>query len=466
MSTYDDEIDLRPYVFTLRKKWWLIAIVTVLAAGAGFVYSILQVRSYESSATILLSRSRASLALANQFPTVTEPIDSRSRMDAMLEIAGSDSLLVQTLDDIHQEYPDNGIEREALNSALEITTSGDTIKITATYIDPLYAAAIANAWAQNAVQAINYSYSGEQLPGEIQASLEPARLEYQAAQKDLEEFLKENQVDVLQKQIDETGTLLDELVQDRTWQIAYNVRRKQQMEQVIDQAEALQEQLKDNKGSLAAGLGDALAVLRLFAEAFKEIEIDRGIAASGSTDAGKETIILGSSQPDLVYDVQVSELIGRIESGQVYQQDLERIIEHAEEEKNKAETVLVELAQQSLEVGDDELLIATSDRLRNLQSQLEEETALLNELTSTRDLTWRAYSALAQKETEVRNNLQTSSSVTLASSAVPPIKPTSRGVLRNTAIAGGIGFFLSLIYVIGAEWLQSLGETDLRTQDD
>ena len=105
MSIYDDEIDLRPYIFALTRKWWLILIVTVLATGAAFVYSILQVRNYESSATILLTRSRASLSLANQFPTVNEPIDSRSRMDAMLAIAGSDSLVMQAMEDIHQEYP-------------------------------------------------------------------------------------------------------------------------------------------------------------------------------------------------------------------------------------------------------------------------------------------------------------------------------------------------------------------------
>ena len=133
---------------------------------------------------------------------------------------------------------------------------------------------------------------------------------------------------------------------------------------------------------------------------------------------------------------------------------------------NKAEMVLVELAQQSLEIEEDELLITTADRLRILQSQWEEQTALLNELTSTRDLTWRAYSALAQKETEVRNNLQTSSSVTLASPAVPPIEPTSRGVLRNTAIAGALGFFLSVVFVIGAEWLRSLGDTSSAARDE
>jgi uncharacterized protein involved in exopolysaccharide biosynthesis len=53
----------------------------------------------------------------------------------------------------------------------------------------------------------------------------------------------------------------------------------------------------------------------------------------------------------------------------------------------------------------------------------------------------------------------------LASPAVPPIEPTSRGVLRNTAIAGALGFFLSVIFVIGAEWLRSLGDTSPKAQD-
>ena len=249
-------------------------------------------------------------------------------------------------------------------------------------------------------------------------------------------------------------------VQDRTWQIAYNVRRKQKMEQVIDQAEALKQQLSDRKGSTAAGLGDALAVLRLYAEAFEDIEIESGI-----TTSDQDTIVFGSKQPDMVYDIQITELIERIDSDQAYKKDLERIIEHAEEEQGKAAAVLIGLAEESLEIGDDELLVVTSDRLRNLQSQLEEETALLNELTSSRDLSWRAYQALAQKETEVRNNLQTSSSVNLASPAVPPIEPTSRGVLRNTAIAGALGFFLSVIFVLAAEWLRSLGETNPAAQD-
>ena len=88
MSFYDDEIDLKPYIIAVRQKWRLIALITLLTASAALVFSLLQTSTYEASATILLTRTRTALELANQFPTISEPIDSRSRMDAMLENRG------------------------------------------------------------------------------------------------------------------------------------------------------------------------------------------------------------------------------------------------------------------------------------------------------------------------------------------------------------------------------------------
>lgn len=470
MSYYEDEIDLRPYIGALTRRWWLILLISVITASAAFAYSILQERKYEAVATILLTRSRASLSLANQFPTITEPVDSRSRMEAMISIADSEGLAVQTLEDIDQSYPTNGIELEELKDSVEVASSGDTIQITATIKDPEYAALIANTWAHNAVRAINNAYTKEQLPSEIMISLEPARAEYEKAQADLESFLRKNQVDVLEKQIDETSTLLDELVQDRTWKIAYNVRRKQKMEQVINQAEILKELLRARDTSLAAGVADALAVMRLRADAFSDLQIESDVSSSISSSSRSDepsqgTVVISPSQSDMVFNVQITELSERLEAGQNYQQDLEGIIENAQEEKEKAESELLELAQQSLDVGDDELFTATSNRLRELQSELEAETAYLEELTSQRDLSLEVYQALIRKEAEVRNNLLTSSTVTLASPAVPPVEPSSRGVLRNTAIGAAIGFFMSMIWVLGTVWFRSLEEEEEGTQE-
>jgi uncharacterized protein involved in exopolysaccharide biosynthesis len=179
----------------------------------------------------------------------------------------------------------------------------------------------------------------------------------------------------------------------------------------------------------------------------------------------QESVILASRQPNMVFDVQITDLIESVESGQSYRRDLERIIEHAEQVRGEAELDLIELAQQSLDFENDELVTATSERLRTLQSNLEGESAQLKDLLSQRDLTMRAYQALAQKETEVRNNLQTSSTVALASPAVQPSNPASRGVVQNTAIAGAIGFFISVIWVIAAEWFRPLGEPNVETTE-
>ena len=453
MSFYDDEIDFRPYFLALRKNWWQIALITFLAAMAAFIFSISQRDKYEATATILLTRTKAALSLAEQFPTINEPIDFISRMNAMLSIASGDSLAIQTLKAIRLQYPDFDLEVENIRNSVKITSDGDIIHITAAHSDPDVAAAIANIWAQNAVTAIRYAYSGEQLPSEILAGLEPARQQYETTQTTLQSFLHKNRVEVLQRQINEVRALLDELDQDRMWQISYNVWRMQKMDQVINRAEAIKQQLKSNNPSTIINLGNALAVLRLHADAFGDLEFEKDFKTDQSSVPSSS-----SSPNEIVYDIQITELIDNIEAGQTYQLELERIVENAKDEKKKAEANLLELAQQSSHANDDEIYTAASAHLRTLQAQLEEEKALLNDLTSQRDLAWQAYQALAQKETEVRNNLTTSSSVVLASSAIPPLEPASRGIIRNTAIAGALGFILGIVWVFSVQWLRSLDE--------
>ncbi len=70
-------------------------------------------------------------------------------------------------------------------------------------------------------------------------------------------------------------------VQDRTWKIAYNVQRKRNMEQIIDRANALKQQLATRNTSVVVGLGEALAVLRLGSDAFSEVQIE---SSAGSTN--------------------------------------------------------------------------------------------------------------------------------------------------------------------------------------
>lgn len=123
---------------------------------------------------------------------------------------------------------------------------------------------------------------------------------------------------------------------------------------------------------------------------------------------------------------------------------MEEIILCAEVEKNKVETAFIELAQQSADPDFVEAFASITNRLDKLLSGLAAESTKTKELENRRDLDWNAYQALAQKETEIRKNLQTNSSMVLASSAVLPQVLVSRGVIRKTVIAGVFRFFLDI----------------------
>ena len=106
MTIYEDEIDLRPYINAIIKDWWKIGLLAISLAILVFVFTFLQAPSYQATATILLPRSQLQLSLADQFPTVVDAGDSRSRMDAYLTIAQSDAIAQQTYQTFKDVLPE------------------------------------------------------------------------------------------------------------------------------------------------------------------------------------------------------------------------------------------------------------------------------------------------------------------------------------------------------------------------
>jgi uncharacterized protein involved in exopolysaccharide biosynthesis len=108
-------------------------------------------------------------------------------------------------------------------------------------------------------------------------------------------------------------------------------------------------------------------------------------------------------------------------------------------------------------------LVETATLLQLLERRLENETAHERVLLSERDLAWEAYQALLEKETELISASQVNNEVTLAGAAIAPQQPTSRGIVRNTFIAGAVGFFLAVLGVIAVEWWR-MSDTKNETQ--
>jgi uncharacterized protein involved in exopolysaccharide biosynthesis len=443
MSVYEDEIDLRPYILSLLRNWWQIALLAILVAVAAFGFSRMQPLQYESTASILLTRTRAELTLAQQFPTITEPIDTRSRMDALLAIIYSDALAVATQLELISEITLEINDVQEFKELVSVSSNGDVITITAKSDDPQLAADIANTWARQAVAAINQAYSSEQPLSEIQAQLVTAQDQYEISQENLAYFIQDNRIALLTQRLDETQRLFSQLGEERAGQISFLAQRKLAMRELEIRAEALNEQLQSDSQSSAAELGDALAVMKLRANA---------LLVTFPPTTGEFPVLQTDPDRGLTFNIQIDEFSSFMETPQDYISDLETVIRIAQSEQARIQAEIDLLSQQVLEGSGFETLESIDAHMRELETQLEREHARRLELTSKRDLAWQAYQAISQKETEIRNAPQSVNQVNLVSQAITPQNPISRGTARNTLIGGLLGMFLGMLGVISVHW--------------
>ncbi len=455
MSTYDDEIDVRPYVLSLVRHWRLLIAFVVITSAIAILFSIFQPRKYQATAKILLTRSRVVLSLAQQFPTVNEPVDTLSRMNAILSIAQSDSLALQTFNAIKERLPLEEQDFTEFKKLVTIQNSGDIITINAAAKTPELAAEIANEWARQAVESINLAYAGEQLPSEIQSQLITVKQNYEETQAALEAFIQDNRLEILQKQISEAQNLSNALVQDRSWKINFYTQRMQLMDQIITQAEALKQELGNGSSSTAARLGDALAVLLTKATAFGATTFPNTTTSIDTSSSPPPPSSPLSMYSGLNLNIQLPDLDVLNPSASGYSDDLDRLIQQASQEKSTAETNLQEIRQQILQNQGYEPIEEIEKQIQQLQKQLEAEKARQRLLTSDRDLAWQTFQTMTQKETELRNAVQTSNQVSFASQAVSPQQPSPRGTILRTIIAAFLGLIIGITWVLGSQWWKS-----------
>lgn len=427
MSVYEKDIDLKLYITGILKNWWLILTFILAMTGAVLISEMLQPDRYAATATILVSRSRPTLALAEQFPNVNEPVDARSRLDSMVTIAKSDAVAAEVLSRLKDAGLWNGDAIRPLKNQVNITGSGDLILIEASSKDARLAEAIANTWAEVSVRRINLAYSGENPLTEFEGQIAQAQDEYQAAQASLEAFLQENQIALLENQIHEAEVVLKNLSEARAERIELYETRRQEMESLRLQAEALVEQLKSGSRSQAGGLGDALAAL-----------IARSSALGLNTT--------------LTFDLQLGELTTLGDTAADFAADLEALIGQLEQEEALAGEKLDQLVQEIAAEGGNNQIASVAAKLQEYRSLLEQQQAEERELTGQRDTAWAAYLALLQKATEVKNAAQTYSQVTIASEAIVPQQPVSKGYVRNASVAGLLGLTIAVLSVVARQW--------------
>lgn len=110
-----------------------------------------------------------------------------------------------------------------------------------------------------------------------------------------------------------------------------------------------------------------------------------------------------------------------------------------------------------------ESIVQLEERLKTLQSQLEEQSAISQQVTQLRDLAWESYTALSNKRAElVLERAAANSEVRLGTAAIPPDKPLERISLSLSVLLAGVVGLLMAVFV--AFLLEYVGKPPLFTR--
>jgi uncharacterized protein involved in exopolysaccharide biosynthesis len=545
----EEEIDLRQYIDVLIKWWWLIALAALLAGGSAFLVSSMMSPTYKATAGVVLLRSRAELSLGSEFESISD--DSilaaatggnvvadlnRRRLQSLTGMVSNGAIARQVAEDLSDVLDEGERDPSVLLENVDgaVLEDSDTIQIIASHSDPNKAAAIVNAWALAFEDHANAIYGEAALApfADIHAQVEEAKAEYDQAQETLVTFLSdEDRIGELQRQVKEEEAIIASLrtgrqaaisttvdsqvtVQQRLFnasvaaEVDANLRvfelqrdalqhqferaylRKQRLEDLLDEARLMREQLVRGGDASAPSSGLALLAFksRVFAADMLPTD-EQGTVASEDTDISAfnpTNTLLPFSRLELQLPSadslssaisaadQISDLDSLIGAMEAEVAALEVSIQEQTQALAQGESYrfLESLSPEYLDVADSQAGLALSrmrdwegvlsyssvlneslsqeiERLeghvRALRAEITRLSGLKNDLQQGRDLAWQAYNNLLSKEQELQiATASEGTEVRFASQALPPRKPVSPDKLMNAAVGLAAGLMLGV----------------------
>jgi succinoglycan biosynthesis transport protein ExoP len=398
----EEEIDLRVYILVLLKYWKWILGLTIAATVVALVVSFLLPPTYEATALVAI---KAPLYVMNFDPRFQVPNQlPQPAYEAYLDLAEGD----EVLEALFSRLNPRPAEIKTLRDLREMVkaragTDPSVVRLTVRARDPQEAARIANLWAEIFVTHANriYGASDEELQ-QLEGQLAQAQAALEAAEQALIEFQARNQASILEAR-------LDSLKSDQ----AHYLADQRAITYILQDIQALREQLARQPGERPASLADDLTALFLQIKAFNAqasapIQLQVNSAESLSNRSIGETMALLN--------------------------DIARALE--------AKSVEIKQRLEELQ-----------PQILSLQRQLQEIYTESDRLTRQRDLAKETYTALARKVQETRIAVQGAQrTAELGSRAAVPEEPASPRKLLNTAVAGTLGLMLSTMGAFAAEW--------------
>jgi capsular polysaccharide biosynthesis protein len=197
----EKEVDLRSYIGVLLKHWKIIASITVIAGLVAGLLGFLGSPSYETKAGVV---STPEFSITSDEEASALNIER----ETLIALAKSTTVASQVIEQLGDRLEPGERSLASLISKVQVKNQGDFIEITVKDPDPEQAADIANAWAESYVSYVNGLYSGVlPSPEELKAQADAAKLAYEEAEGTWEEFVRDNRIDELDRQISDIELL-------------------------------------------------------------------------------------------------------------------------------------------------------------------------------------------------------------------------------------------------------------------
>jgi succinoglycan biosynthesis transport protein ExoP len=319
----EEETDLRGYISVLLRHWKIIVSITLIAGLVAGLIGFLGSPSYEAKAEVVITKAR----IVSDEEVSALNIE-RETLIALVKSSSVASQVVEQLGD-RLEPDERGLA--SLISKVQVKNQGDFIEISVKDPEPKKAADIANAWAESYVNYVNSLYSdASQSPEELMAQADAAKLEYEEAEGMWKDFIRDNRIDELDRQISDI--------------------------ELLCQLKSLRQQFEAGASSSASTIATSLAFILIQTRAFTDTPAEFQISLDEISD-------INVSLNDIDALISTLEARSAITPGQSVSQLRQEILGlKAEQEQEKARQLELEtskeIAWEAYEVAAGKLLEA------------------------------------------------------------------------------------------------------------
>ena len=453
----EEEIDLRKYIEVLLRRWYWVVGLALVGSIVAFIVSSLLTPLYEAEAQVLILESWTDVSFEPRIRSDTVAIPFGVDQTTLVSLVKSPDVANILQAEFKDRLPDDANTVFQILDKIETTTEGNIIVIKVRDKDPALAAELADAWAKVAERYINQLFNEQKsdIMAQVQSQVEDVQADYAQSQFELETFLSNNQITMLQQSVD----ALTQGLNSQNGLLAAKYAELNLIDAWLSDAYTVKDQVENETTSSGARLGDLMAMADLRSSS-SSLAMRTRLIISGTTvevPAPRfdiQLVDLAENNGEAATSAETADMIAVIEARR------DRTLSDIEQLSN---ALLETNSGLALNAPVNEAGLPTNELVRQIQvleSRLEAQQAELRELSEERDQAWENLKSVQQKLAEVQLGTQIpDSKVRVAAHAVLPDSPVSPRRLLNTLIGGVLGGILGLLSIFSMEYWQSQPRT-------